>query len=743
MAAMELSTPSVLKSQFSEGGPSTKMTGELEVLPYAIDSWSSHSAQYHPDNILVNKPTEQSSRWSSGSNNQMQFVSLKLDKVSIVHTITFGKYHKVHVCNLKEFKVFGGLEHNNMIELLHSGLRNDSEPETFPLKHKTNGVAFPCKYIKIVPLMAWGANFNFSIWFVQLNGIADQATVVGIKQDYDAYREREAIRLCLKHFRQRNYLDTFETLQKRTKICLEHPSLTELHERLVINGDFEHCERILTSAAKEGLFSEHIADCKYTPLWQRLSPLNRDGQASAEAPGMRGGHQMCIDVEGGIVYLIGGWDGQKDLADMWAYNIADNQWSLLSEDTGDQGGPGPRSCHKICFDDRRRRIYTLGRYVDPESRGSCNLKSDFYRYDIDSGTWTLISADTAEQAGPDLIYDHQMCLDPVSETLYVFGGRTISSKASDNIYSGLYGFHCPTGVWTLIRSDSNQPANAIQLKSRIGHSMLFNPEQRQLYIFAGQRNKDYLSDFYIYNVDSGVVVEMSRDSSKQGGPDAGFTQRATIDTELGEFYVLSGLMREKSTSVETVKNAFWVYNIAKDKWARVYQNENVDQEYWSRMQNVEPCPRFAHQLVYDHKNKVHYLFGGNPGEMGNPKMRLDDFWALRLERPSAENILKRSLFLIRRQKFQEMCKIDSMDALRFLQHDLAATVNHNDASESAEFRHLTSTLFQRKGTAAAQAALENGVDQFSQRTRLYEDLLLFFPESMKQPRGSLVDLLTL
>jgi hypothetical protein len=54
-------------------------------------------------------------------------------------TITFGKYHKVHVCNLKEFKVFGGIDPNHMTELLHSGLRNDTEPETFALHFTANG----------------------------------------------------------------------------------------------------------------------------------------------------------------------------------------------------------------------------------------------------------------------------------------------------------------------------------------------------------------------------------------------------------------------------------------------------------------------------------------------------------------------------------------------------------------------------------------------------------------------------
>ena len=62
----------------------------------------------------------------------------------------------------------------------------------------------------------------------------------------------------------------------------------------------------------------------------------------------------------------------------------------------------------------------------------------------------------------------------------------------------------------------------------------------------------------------------------------------------------------------------------------MYKNENMGQQYWMKMQEVEPCPRFAHQLVYDDCRKVHYLFGGNPGKSGVPKMRLDDFWSLKV-----------------------------------------------------------------------------------------------------------------
>lgn len=57
-------------------------------------------------------------------------------------------------------------------------------------------------------------------------------------------------------------------------------------------------------------------------------------------------------------------------------------------------------------------------------------QSDFYMYDIEGGTWTLITDDTASQGGPHLVFDHQMCLDPVTRTIYVFGGKELTCTAS-------------------------------------------------------------------------------------------------------------------------------------------------------------------------------------------------------------------------------------------------------------------------------------------------------------------------
>lgn len=60
-----------------------------EPLPYHIYDHSSFSGPYHPRNICVNDPTEQSSRWSSNSHDQSQYVTIKLEKPAVA--CKFGK----------------------------------------------------------------------------------------------------------------------------------------------------------------------------------------------------------------------------------------------------------------------------------------------------------------------------------------------------------------------------------------------------------------------------------------------------------------------------------------------------------------------------------------------------------------------------------------------------------------------------------------------------------------------------
>ena len=43
---------------------------------------------------------------------------LKLEKLAIIKSITFGKYEETHNWNLKKFKIYGGITADTQIELL-------------------------------------------------------------------------------------------------------------------------------------------------------------------------------------------------------------------------------------------------------------------------------------------------------------------------------------------------------------------------------------------------------------------------------------------------------------------------------------------------------------------------------------------------------------------------------------------------------------------------------------------------
>ncbi|XP_017793080.1 PREDICTED: muskelin [Habropoda laboriosa] len=741
-----------------------------KVLEFKIYKCSSFSAFYVPENILVDKPSDQTSRWASDIDTHPQFLILKLRFPSIVTTITFGKYEKTHVCNIKKFKVYGGLEPENMMELLENGLKNDSVPETFDLQHVLGNEEnyFPVRYIKILPLQSWGPSFNFSIWHVRLTGTDDPKIVKPSIEWLNAYRQKELVRLCMKHFRKLEQPEIVEALQRVTGVPLEHPRLTELYDVLVRKGDHLQAECFISNAVTMGLFNDYINAQAYRAVWTKLS-------CNDIKPGMRGGHQMVLDPSAEYLYLFGGWDGHQDLADLWAYNIATKKWSIICYDTGIVGGPSARSCHKMCLDPERRQLFTFGKYLDVEFRTPGTLKSDFFVYDIESDKWTQISEDTEAVGGPQLIFDHQMSMDVEKRTIYIFGGRVIvSSMNSDEtgtvsssiepIFSGLYSYHVPTGTWNRLACDIARPcpSNALTIRSRAGHSMLFHSGTRKLYIFAGQRGKEDLTDFFTYDVDTNQIEHIFDDFGAKDSnhvPAAGFTQRVTIDPELGEIYVLSSLSKDKGKRFDSVQNSLWMFNIKNNKWSCIYQNDNVGEDYWKKMQDYEPRPRFAHQLVYDHIKKVHFLFGGNPGRPWFPNLRLDDFWQLKLCRPSHEEVLNRCKLLIRKHKFKELAFNNSVVALEYLQTKVSEIIDHNDVGQTREFQLLTSLLFREQTSLLGEATnysnssgtiLGNLVntdtttrDIHTSRIELYDKLTEFFPESSTQPRANLIDLLPL
>lgn len=261
---------------------------------------------------------------------------------------------------------------------------------------------------------------------------------------------------------------------------------------------------------------------------------------------------------------------------------------------------------------------------------------------------------------------------------------------------------------------------------------------------------------YVYDVDAETVVEAYRDTSKLGGPEPGLTQRATIDPEVGEIFLFTGIVKERqspsssannnnsafhqgpsSHSDPSYRNNFWIYDILEHSWRRIPTAS-------TSTPTQEPQPRFAHQLVYHPTTRTHYLFGGNPGETGNPRKRLNDLWELSLiKRSTPTDVLRYMCFLLRKQQFFEMCynrrqknatssmsSPTMLDAMHFLQQEIAQTVDHGREEESREFRNLSTWLLTLPSEYTSVP---------SSRINLFYQIVSFLPRDMQPPRKSIAD----
>ncbi|EGG07447.1 uncharacterized protein MELLADRAFT_48111 [Melampsora larici-populina 98AG31] len=743
-------------------------------LHYTIHSCSSCSSTFHPFNIIEDCPLDSSSRCYPGQlPKKKEYIIIDLGKPCIVRSITFGKFHRPHPCNVKLFRVWGSLAPGPRMELLAQGeLKNDAVPETVQLRWRNNqstGIIIPVRYLKLEPLSAAGSNYNCSIWHVAVSGHDEEDLIIPALQQYEKWRTSAALRLCLKHLRQTGHLEAFEALLKSSALPNHSPTLLRDHP-----SSLQKAEEIVRNATLGGLF-DHWA--RGEPPSLTCYQIHPSTQAPDQWPCPRGGHQMCLDSKRRKIWLFGGFDGYGDLADLWMKMRGGNGeeaktgWELISSDVEEQNGPMSRSCHKMILDELTGDLYVLGRYtermrVKPATDTSISSKAN---NDGQIGQWECISRDTESHGGPKLIFDHQMVLDSDTGKIYVFGGKVIrpnyrpplpgDSTTDSSLqakpssppaqYSGLYEYDLNTKIWTQLLNDTNSPVKSNEanvIPSRMGHALVLDKKRQSLWILTGERDEDYYSDLWRYHIPTRQSELITADYSSRIGPEAGFSQRTTFDEQRDEWHMFGGLCRDRNSSGtgsgikkgELMSSEFWRWRIEDGKWTRVVMM--ADDEGANA-----PPPRYAHQMVFDELTNHHYVFGGNPE--GVSELRLGDFWRLKLVQATPDEALRRCLFGIRRQQFIEMClTTDAVTALTYLQVDLSAVTNHSDELEAKMFRACTSYLLTSNERSSEDYDMEFQADEqedeilLSSRRKLFEGLLKYFPKSMTEPEESLMDL---
>jgi hypothetical protein len=288
----------------------------------------------------------------------------------------------------------------------------------------------------------------------------------------------------LKFLRERQLTSSYQALLKETGIKLEYNLVQALYQSIV-SGDFKNAELALEDAAPVGLYTAYMQTCAPTAVWTQLTGADADGNV----PPSRGGHAACIDESAGLLYIHGGWDGERNLGDFWVYTLADDRWCCLSTATSSiPGGPRARSCHRMVFDDASGAIYLLGGMsllyprdeegseglprvplpgMASESGNDLSFNTDFYRYHTrgaNVGRWErLVAAEVIthilppptpdrlpQTSGPLCgLFDHQMVLDSERQMIYVYGGQTGDPESDEGLkYSGMFSYSIREKIWT-------------------------------------------------------------------------------------------------------------------------------------------------------------------------------------------------------------------------------------------------------------------------------------------------------
>ncbi|KAJ7077270.1 Muskelin N-terminus-domain-containing protein [Mycena belliarum] len=694
-------------------------------LVYTIVASTPHSGPYHAENILEDNPTEQASRWSGGpvpETGTPQWLLLRIETLAVVQSITFGKFSSGHPCNMKDFKVLAGPSEDSLVEVLHASLKNDTHPEHFDLKHvNEQGIMTPFRYIKIMPLSSHGNSFHISIWYVALRGIKDEVVVEEVRIKYEQYRETTAMRHVLKHLRQRRFLTEYKSVLSRCGLQVEDPLVTELHENLILKGDWAKVEQTVLRMSQTDLFDEYRNSKQCHGLWKRL--LGKD--ANGDVPAPRGGHAMCIDHVGGTIYLFGGWNGKNSLDDFWAYDILQEKWRVLSYHTSvEKDAPGARSCHKMVFDTKTGNIYMLGRLndVDAARLDTTTPSTDaptakpgyeFYRYKTrgsSAGKWEILSIDPPAPHAPPLVYDHQMVIDCEAQIIYVYGGRVIDGDWGNTKFAGLYSYNIRLVKWHHLQTSPKLDANFSGgiIPARSGHSMVLDDRTRTLYIFGGKIKDSAHYDMYAYDIATRTTRQLFSNLQRDCGFEASFTHRAVIAPQLQEIYVFSGLaVSAEQSPVIPYDSATRIFRYGQPpgKWDVVLPAPGDEAGAASP---DEPPSRYAHQVVYDPTTRTIFMHGGNAGngvtkgedenamdvgDSAGVSARLDDFWQMTLLRSPPEDVVRRATLQIRKQQFREMCEdVSPAKALHFLQTAVFKAVDHSDEEETEAYRGLLSYL---------------------------------------------------
>lgn len=351
------------------------------------------------------------------------------------------------------------------------------------------------------------------------------------------------------------------------------------------------------------LFSSYVDRSMPKASWNQIFATDNNG----DSPCGRGGHEMELDSEKGIIWLFGGWDGSKDLSDLWAYYIQEAKWRCISRDVRYQGGPGPRSCHKMVFDPRTGFLYVLGKFVEYDkapSGGTANTGRS-QGLSVSSPTLTQrgsspidrLSPSANQPASANRSATRGFFLPRVAATQEGSSQTGVAENSSADFIEEMFG---STRGGSTRLSSGRTSFLAVDRATRGDNpgsgATSSNPGSPNP---SGQSNSSmtgYESDFYRFSTRTERWDRLSFDTHSESGPKLIFDHQMIIDPDTQLLYVFGGRVAHPDSS-KVELSGMWKYDVIQRSWTFLFDD-------LTHAQSRVPS-RVGHTMLLDTFKKGH------------------------------------------------------------------------------------------------------------------------------------------
>lgn len=303
--------------------------------------------------------------------------------------------------------------------------------------------------------------------------------------------------------------------------------------------------------------------------WTELHP-------TGATPPARDNHAMAYDPQSGRIVLFGGWGPTVEFADTWTYDPAANEWAELHI-----GGSAPsaRACSSLALGTGEERLVLVGGSV------GLTMLNDVWSYDSQTTTWSLLHPGSSI---PSPRSGQSMTCAPDGTTAYLFGGWHGNSSFSD-----MWAHDLLTFEWTLLSPAGSLPAG------RSYHCAVYDTKDETLIVFGGHSGSFDLNDTWAYDSATGVWTDLNPSGELPIPRDS---HAMAYDESTGRVILFGGLDDGGYPLDDT-----WAYDPAANVWTRL---DPI---------GAGPCARSCHSMVYDPTTRQIVLFGGStasaPGDV--------------------------------------------------------------------------------------------------------------------------------